>query len=284
MSSGPLISIITIVRNDLRGLQQTFESVRAQSFKDFEYIVIDGASTDGTKEYNEQHLDQVDVFVSEPDKGLYDAMNKGTERANGQWALYLNAGDSFYAPDVLELAAAEFTQAERVYFGRGRIQFETGEGWLSPPSCISNRNCKFWLGASFPAHQAIFFPKSFYQNSRYRLDMKISADSDFKSRAFAAHEYTFFQTVIARFELGGVSTERTIKSQLRQSRDRLKRLGAPQKYIDFPISLLKGAVRYLSYHILGNRSYFLLNWAKNRSDCLRVGLKSLMHAEKLDVQ
>ena len=96
MDKKPLISIITINFNDKIGLQRTFDSVFAQDFNDFEYIVIDGGSNDGSKELIEENTDKISYWISEPDKGIYNAMNKGIKVANGEYLLFLNSGDKFY--------------------------------------------------------------------------------------------------------------------------------------------------------------------------------------------
>jgi glycosyltransferase involved in cell wall biosynthesis len=89
----PKLSIITINYNNLEGLQKTIESVVNQTWQDFEYIVIDGGSTDGSKELIEQYQDKIDYWVSEPDKGIYNAMNKGIVKAKGEYLQFLNSGD-----------------------------------------------------------------------------------------------------------------------------------------------------------------------------------------------
>ena len=96
-----LLSIITINYNNLVGLRRTVASVLAQSYKDFEYIVIDGASTDGSYEFLAQHSG-IDQWISEPDKGVFQAMNKGIQHAHGEYCLFLNSGDTLFAPDSLE--------------------------------------------------------------------------------------------------------------------------------------------------------------------------------------
>ena len=98
----PQLSIITINYNNLAGLQKTFESVFNQTFQDFEYIVIDGGSTDGSKELIEQYHDKIDYWVSEPDSGIYNAMNKGIVRANGEYLQFLNSGDSLLGENILK--------------------------------------------------------------------------------------------------------------------------------------------------------------------------------------
>ena len=85
----PKLSIITINYNNLEGLKKTFESVFMQTYQDFEYIVIDGGSTDGSKEYIAENTDKINHWVSEPDKGVYHAMNKGIVKASGEYLLFI---------------------------------------------------------------------------------------------------------------------------------------------------------------------------------------------------
>ncbi len=109
------LSIITIAKNNLEGLKRTTESVLAQSWTAFEWIVIDGASTDGTVEYLQSLERQPDEWISEPDQGVYDAMNKGIMRAKGEYLLFLNSGDSLYASDTLSQCFLNFPAADIVY-------------------------------------------------------------------------------------------------------------------------------------------------------------------------
>ncbi|TGK78427.1 glycosyltransferase [Leptospira noumeaensis] len=97
----PKLSIITIVLNNKQFFEYTLKSVREQSFKEFEYIVIDGGSTDGTLELIKKNRSGINYWVSEPDRGIYDAMNKGLKVAKGEWIIYLNAGDRFADRNVL---------------------------------------------------------------------------------------------------------------------------------------------------------------------------------------
>ncbi|TGL37127.1 glycosyltransferase family 2 protein [Leptospira perdikensis] len=100
-SKTPKISIITIVLNNRIFLDHTIQSVASQEFTNYEYIIIDGGSTDGTKELIKDSEKKIDYWVSEPDRGIYDAMNKGAKLAKGEWLLFLNAGDRFANPKVL---------------------------------------------------------------------------------------------------------------------------------------------------------------------------------------
>ena len=94
-------SIITINYNNKDGLLKTIESVLCQTYKDFEFIVIDGGSTDGSREIIEKYAGHIDYWVSEPDKGIYNAMNKGIKVAHGDYLNFMNSGDYFYNENVL---------------------------------------------------------------------------------------------------------------------------------------------------------------------------------------
>src|SRR5690606_22317295 len=96
------LSIVTINLNNLVGLQKTMQSVFNQTFTDYEYIVIDGGSTDGSKEYIEKHTNKLVYWVSEKDGGVYEAMNKGIIKATGEYCNFLNSGDYFWNNSVLE--------------------------------------------------------------------------------------------------------------------------------------------------------------------------------------
>ena len=102
----PLISIITPVLNDARFMEQTIKSVINQDYKNIEYIIIDGGSTDGTLDIIKKYADKIDLWVSEPDKGIYDAQNKGVFKAKGKYFAVLNSGDYYAGKDVVSKVAA----------------------------------------------------------------------------------------------------------------------------------------------------------------------------------
>lgn len=95
------LSVITVNYNDREGLLETIKSVIGQSFRDYEYIIIDGGSTDGSVEVLEKYADKITYWVSEPDKGIYNAMNKATAIANGEYCIFMNSGDTFCSSDTL---------------------------------------------------------------------------------------------------------------------------------------------------------------------------------------
>ena len=114
--SSPLLSIITINRNHAAGLARTLSSVARQSFRDFEHLVIDGASVDGSTAILEEYRPKLAHAISEPDRGIYEAMNKGITRARGRYLLFLNSGDHLRTPEALALAAPHLDGPDLVYF------------------------------------------------------------------------------------------------------------------------------------------------------------------------
>lgn len=110
------LTIITINYNNLDGLTRTIESVVDQTWQDFEYIVIDGGSTDGSAKYIESQADKIDYWVSEPDSGIYNAMNKGIEKASGEYLFFLNSGDHFFSNTILKDNHSKIDIYDVIYF------------------------------------------------------------------------------------------------------------------------------------------------------------------------
>jgi glycosyltransferase involved in cell wall biosynthesis len=102
----PRVSVITVVMNDAAGLSKTISSVAAQEYGNVQYVVVDGGSSDGGLDVIERHNSVIDAWVSEPDEGIYHAMNKGLALTDGEWLVFMNAGDEFSSADALSSAAA----------------------------------------------------------------------------------------------------------------------------------------------------------------------------------
>lgn len=160
-------SIITINYNNSEGLERTIQSVVNQTYQDFEYIIIDGGSTDGSVEVIKKYADRIDFWVSESDKGIYNAMNKGILQAHGEYLNFMNSGDSFYDSLVLE----------KVMQYKGDILFgnvlrKDINQIIYPNSTISLYS---YLRPEFN-HQATFFNSSLFDKLRYDENLKIVAD------------------------------------------------------------------------------------------------------------
>lgn len=167
-----LISIVTIVRNDKLGLTKTRQSVASQNFRDFEWLVIDGASTDGTAQVV-LSLDEPYVSAtSEPDKGIYDAMNKGLSRASGEFVLFLNAGDIFAHNNVLDLVARRLCKA-KIDFLYGDSLEQYGGVQLIYKVARGHRRVNYGM---FGCHQAMYYRRSLVGGLRYKTDFRIAGD------------------------------------------------------------------------------------------------------------
>ena len=163
------ISVITINYNDKVGLKKTIDSVVNQSFKDFEFIVIDGASTDGSVSVIEENKNQIAYWVSEPDSGVYNAMNKGIKAATGDFVIFMNSGDCFYSNSVLEEVSSELTTDFDIYYGDNYKVSPNSKRFKTYPDKLQFS----FFYSSCINHQSTFIRRSlfedhFYYNENYK--------------------------------------------------------------------------------------------------------------------
>ena len=198
----PMFSIITVCRNNLDGLIRTRESVISQSYSNYEWFVIDGASSDGTKSYLEGLPLDTCNWISEPDMGLYDAMNKGIARANGTYVLFLNSGDELANSNVLESVVSYCVQGTMPHFIYGDAYEEQPDGSYAEKKAYTHR--MIWYGM-FTHHQAMFFLRSIMPAS-YSLDLRYAADYGFVAEHLIHSDLVCrIPIIICKFESGGLS-------------------------------------------------------------------------------
>ena len=177
----PLFSIITITFNAEQVLPPTLESVKRQSFTNFEHLVVDGASTDGTVKIAERSGIKGISVVSEPDRGLYDAMNKGIRRAKGEYLIFLNAGDAFHAPSSLQEIADAIEQSAQPDIVYGQTQIVDADRnfvamrHLTAPEHLTFDSFKHGM---LVCHQAFYARTDLAKQTPYNLDYRYSADVD----------------------------------------------------------------------------------------------------------
>ena len=175
MQFNPKISIITVVYNGHSLIERTINSVLSQTYTNIEYIIIDGASSDGTLELAEKYQHLIAVILSGKDNGIYDAMNKGLNIATGDYVLFLNAGDELYSPQTISTVFS-FGDAD-VYYGNTAVVNEhglfLGDRRLSPPEHLNWKSLRYGMCVS---HQSFIARRSFCE--QYNLDYSISADID----------------------------------------------------------------------------------------------------------
>ena len=194
------LSIITINYNNREGLQKTIESVVNQTWQEFEYIVIDGGSTDGSVDVIKQYSDRIDYWVSEPDKGLYHAMNKGIDIAKGEYCNFMNSGDCFYEKTTLENIKDELKDASII---NGKTFFDNGGVQLPPPSLSFD----FFYNQNTINHQSSFIETRLLRKYNYDETLKIASDWKFWIQAFI-YENSAYKAVdcfITIFDTNGIS-------------------------------------------------------------------------------
>jgi len=154
-TASPRISVVTVCLNAAASIEATLRSVLAQDYPNLEYIVVDGGSTDGTVDVIRRYSERIAAFVSEPDRGVYDAMNKGIDLAGGEYLLFLNAGDVLAAGDVLSKAAAadaDVLYGDFAYSGglrKGRVSADVDKGVFNHQCILYRRSLHATFGRYF---------------------------------------------------------------------------------------------------------------------------------------
>ena len=233
-------SIVTVVLNDLPGLRKTGASLANQSFTDFEWIVVDGASTDREKPDRGALTPEPIVFISEPDQGIYDAMNKGWKRASGEWILFLNAGDVLCQDRTLEDVAEQLSGSKASWaFGMVRNVDQEGRVIGIQNASPFNRMGQA-LGNTTVPHQATFMRRFLiHQLEGFRLDFGTAGDQELIYRAAKCGSPEELVWPIANFEISGrgmqVPATRVVQL-MRRARRQNKDLYLGNSVTDFAMS------------------------------------------------
>ncbi|MFV5692442.1 glycosyltransferase family 2 protein [Flavobacterium sp. LT1R49] len=201
----PKLSIITINYNNLEGLKRTVESVVNQTWKEFEYIVIDGSSTDGSAAYLESQSDIIDYWVSEPDNGIYNAMNKGFMKATGEYLLFLNSGDHFYSDNVLQKNHKFLVEKDLVYFNLNFVDKANSRISKYPERLAFSH----FIHGSLP-HPATFIKKQLFEIvGPYDEGFEIISDWKFFILALFKYNCSYYKVeeTLTTFYLDGISSK-----------------------------------------------------------------------------
>lgn len=207
--SPPLFSVITVVRDAATIVERTILSVLGQTFDRVEYLVVDGASTDGTVDVIRKHEDGISRWVSEPDRGHADAFNKGIDMATGETLLFMNAGDTFRDSRVLERVASttpfsrpDLTQI--IVYGDAWGIHDDGERIFSCDHRRLGEECSL-------CHQATFVGREVHLRHRYDMRMRLAMDYDLWLRCRDVHDVPFVRIdeIVANYRFDGLSCERS---------------------------------------------------------------------------
>lgn len=212
--SAPLITVITVVFNGEHHIGRTIESIVGQTYKRIEYIIVDGKSTDNTLDVIARY-EGIDRIISEPDTGLYDAMNKGLKAAKGDYLWFLNSGDQIFSSDTIEKVVAQLNGIPDIIYGGTMIidedQNEVGDRRLKPPDPMT---WKSFRQGMVVCHQSIIVKRDIAPE--YNLEYRLSADIDWAIRATKnAEQIHNSKQTLSRFLEGGM-TRHNIKAGLKE--------------------------------------------------------------------
>lgn len=217
----PELSIITVCFNEAQRIELTCRSVAQQTFQDFEWIVIDGGSTDGTLEILKRYAPRMNYFVSEPDHGIYHAMNKGIAQAHGTYLIFLNGGDYLYESETLSKVFRSRNIIETdLFYGDLFFERTTGLKRYAPNST----NCYAMLVEKIFPHPATFIKRTLFETyGTYDESLKIAADLEFFLRVFVSskrrkqHIVEHLPFVVSVFEGSDGISSRNIEDRLAES-------------------------------------------------------------------
>ena len=204
----PLVTIITVVYNSVFLLEETILSVINQTYQNIEYIIIDGASNDGTIDIIKKYEDKISLWISEPDKGIYDAMNKGIDLANGAWINFMNAGDKFFNESIVEsiFKTNNYEQYDIIY---GNYEYINSIG-LSIYKKARNLG-GMWKFMPF-CHQTLFMKINVIKEYYFNIN-NFAADHELIYKCYNRKlEFLKLDLIIATYLSGGVSERRGLES------------------------------------------------------------------------
>jgi glycosyltransferase len=205
------ISIITVTKNDRNNIQSCIDSVQSQNYVELEYIIIDGASTDGTVDIIKQYNSKISNWISEEDNGIYDAMNKGINMASGDIIGFLNSDDLYAGPDILELVAETF-QANNTDSFYGDLVYVSKD---DTNNVIRNwKSCEFnfelFKNGWHPPHPTFFVKKNIYEKyGTFDTKYKIGADYALMLKFLIKHKISvkYIPEVLVKMRVGGRSNK-----------------------------------------------------------------------------
>lgn len=224
-------SIITVNYNHRDGLIKTIQSVISQTYTDYEYIIIDGGSTDGSVEVIKEFSNRISYWVSERDKGIYNAMNKGIAQAHGIYINFMNSGDVFYGHDTLEKVENLMDDSDFVVGKDYNLDPESGEVFTTIlPMRISMAAFYMW---TLP-HQSAFIKRYLFDNSPYNESLRIVADWKFylDKIIYEGKSVQLLDLVICNREQEGISTSQASKT-VEERHNVLSALLPPGIYKDY---------------------------------------------------
>lgn len=242
----PRLSVITIVYNNVRDIERTMLSVINQTYTNLEYIIIDGESSDGTLEVVNKYQHRISKLISEPDKGIYDAMNKGLSLATGDYVLFMNSGDEIYSVETIEKVFACEPDAD-IYYGETEMfdqQWRSlGQRRHQAPEKFSWKSFQWGMSVS---HQAIYIKRSITEP--FDMQYQLSSDIDWIIKAAKkARKIVNTHLYVAKYMVGGMSKAKHKQSLVERFNIFTKHFGLVTNILNHSIIALKLGIYYLRH-------------------------------------
>ena len=259
----PLFSIITVVYNNVSQIKRCMDSVFNQTYENIEYIVIDGGSTDGTLDLIKEDEGKLDLWISEKDDGIYDAINKGINFSNG-FTLMLHSDDQLYDKNTLERVSRCIKNQSTLYFGKVENYNEYVK-WTYPNK--SSEVDEEWFLKNMIPHQSSFIFADIHKNHLFK-DKKISIGNDALILGSIAQKYNalFMDIIISKVELGGDSNNwKSLKRVYDYNNQTFivnKKLGREMGIFQLIYQHVRGTIQYVIFNYFGRKVFYKIFYRK----------------------
>ena len=205
----PLVSIVTVVYNGAENIEETILSIINQDYNKIQYIIIDGGSKDNTLDIVNKYQEKIDILISEPDKGIYDAMNKALPLCKGEWINFMNVGDLFYDSTSLSKIFNTFREHSSIIYGNHQVMY---------PKYLINKFPrplnKIWKGMPMQ-HQSIFVHKNIFEKLKFDIKFKFAADYDLIFYSYKnGSSFTYINENICKVSANGFSESNSVSTYL----------------------------------------------------------------------
>lgn len=246
------ITVVTVCYNAERDIEKTIQSVIKQSYGNIEYIIVDGASTDGTMKVIEKYKNNISTIVSEPDQGIYDAMNKGVKLASGDYIVFLNAGDNFHTEYVVENVVS-CNPSTDIVCGSINVCYK-GEGHVYAPGNLEDTKKRMTV-----PHPGMFIKSDYHKFNHYDITYRSSGDYDFLYRSIYKNRasFSFVNVIVTDYNNeAGMSKDNYKRARLEDYRVR----GLEPRKVDY----LKIEINSKLMNILSFMKDLLPLWLRKR--------------------
>jgi glycosyltransferase involved in cell wall biosynthesis len=248
----PKVSIVTVSYNAEHEIERTIQSVISQTYPNIEYIIIDGQSTDDTLKKIEPYKALLSSVITERDNGLYHAMNKGLDKASGDWIGFMNAGDIYHSSDAVSSLINSEREGIDILFGKSITKFGDLQNIRHLDFQFENQD---WYVKRMPNHQAILVHKNVYKKERFDESFRYFADTVYLRKIFQLYRHQYVDDIISEFELGGKSSynrELSVLIQMIRETTRINGMSFRKwtvHIVKFLMAVILPKSRYLSLYI-----------------------------------